>query len=597
MHFSCFSGSSFSQFPYIGSNEFTAEEHEAVQAALRQRLGPEFISQRAGAGGQKLAYIEGWRLINLANETFGFNGWSHTVTHQTIDFVDQYNGKFYVGVSAFVKVQLKDGVYHEDIGYGVSEGMKSKALSIEKARKEAVTDGLKRALKSFGNSLGNCLGDRDYLKCINRAPKPPPESYNLDEMKHNDQDPHINKARKSKKIISTLSARPPSVCGSLSVTTALPKQMQCNSASLMGREETEKTLQQESSRIASDERSDVRNFDQDVSSVPGVVKHYSVSPQRDSSVVKSPNLSSITNLTPGTNPVLSNTTNSGGSGQLIEESSVADEAARLERIRKQRLKQEEFLKKLKEKEVLQEKDPNLAAPIKVSTSAAYLNLGPPNLASSPKVKPPDKSEMKADDSPVFSKNTDIMAEDCFEDLSQWSQVLEVENIDPDSVASMSNNNNNNNTPTTGSNSKGLNRSRTFYSNINSPRKPAQGHNRKQDHSGSRNNSPRKPAQGHNRKQDHSGSRNNSPRKPAQGHVRSQDHSGSSLNNLFQVTKSTHRQYIGHKPLVDNFGCPQNAAELNSLGNSVVRMSPQINLPNHPNPLKDWCWGLKGLKSI
>ena len=42
---------------------------------------------------------------------------------------------------------LKDGVFHEDTGYGVSEGMKSKALSIEKARKEAVTDGLKRALK------------------------------------------------------------------------------------------------------------------------------------------------------------------------------------------------------------------------------------------------------------------------------------------------------------------------------------------------------------------------------------------------------------------------------------------------------------------
>ena len=41
----------------------------------------------------------------------------------------------------------KDGVFHEDIGYGVAEGMKSKALSLEKARKEAVTDGLKRALK------------------------------------------------------------------------------------------------------------------------------------------------------------------------------------------------------------------------------------------------------------------------------------------------------------------------------------------------------------------------------------------------------------------------------------------------------------------
>ena len=42
----------------------------------------------------------------------------------------------------------QDGIFHEDIGYGVSEGMRSKALAVEKARKEAVTDALKRALKS-----------------------------------------------------------------------------------------------------------------------------------------------------------------------------------------------------------------------------------------------------------------------------------------------------------------------------------------------------------------------------------------------------------------------------------------------------------------
>ncbi|ESO85239.1 hypothetical protein LOTGIDRAFT_130753, partial [Lottia gigantea] len=151
---------------------FTDEEHEAIQECLRQRLGPKFISQRTGPGGSKLAYIEGWKLINLANETFGFNGWSHSVTNQTVDFVDHINDRYYVGVSALMKVQLKDGVYHEDIGYGVSEGLRSKALSIEKARKEAATDGLKRALKNFGNAMGNCLGDKDYLKCLVKAPKP-----------------------------------------------------------------------------------------------------------------------------------------------------------------------------------------------------------------------------------------------------------------------------------------------------------------------------------------------------------------------------------------------------------------------------------------
>ena len=55
-------------------------------------------------------------------------------------------------------------LFFNDEIWRFSEGMKSKALSIEKARKEAVTDALKRALKSFGNVLGNCLNDKDYVR-------------------------------------------------------------------------------------------------------------------------------------------------------------------------------------------------------------------------------------------------------------------------------------------------------------------------------------------------------------------------------------------------------------------------------------------------
>ena len=96
---------------------------------------------------------------------------SHSVTSTNIDFIDYSNSKFFVGVRATVRVQLRDGAFHEDIGYGQSEGMRSKALSIEKARKEAVTDALKRALKSFGNVLGNCLNDKDYVRFICAKPK------------------------------------------------------------------------------------------------------------------------------------------------------------------------------------------------------------------------------------------------------------------------------------------------------------------------------------------------------------------------------------------------------------------------------------------
>ncbi|XP_062837220.1 DNA repair protein RAD52 homolog isoform X2 [Anolis carolinensis] len=125
----------------FGKCQYTADEYQAIQAALRQRLGPEYISSRQAGGGQK------------------------------------------------------DGAYHEDVGYGVSEGLKSKALSLEKARKEAVTDGLKRALKCFGNALGNCILDKDYLRSVNKLPRQIPPDLDLSKAKRQDFEPVVEKAR------------------------------------------------------------------------------------------------------------------------------------------------------------------------------------------------------------------------------------------------------------------------------------------------------------------------------------------------------------------------------------------------------------------
>ncbi|XP_073328537.1 DNA repair protein RAD52 homolog [Pagrus major] len=179
----------------FGQLNYTADEYQAVHNALRQKLGPEYISTRVAGGGQRVCYIEGHRVISLANEMFGYNGWSHSISQQNVDFVDLINGRFYVGVSAFIKVQLKDGSFHEDVGYGVSEGLKSKALSLEKARKEAVTDGMKRALKCFGNALGNCILDKEYLLAINKIPKQPPPPLDPAKTKRSAGEPLVEKAR------------------------------------------------------------------------------------------------------------------------------------------------------------------------------------------------------------------------------------------------------------------------------------------------------------------------------------------------------------------------------------------------------------------
>lgn len=204
-HSRCAGGSTVLCF---GQCQYTAEEYQAIQSALRQRLGPEYISSRTAGGGQKVCYIEGHKVISLANEMFGYNGWAHSVTQQNVDFVDLNNGKFYVGVCAFVRVQLKDGSYHEDVGYGVSEGLKSKALVLEKARKEAVTDGLKRALRSFGNALGNCVLDKDYLRSLNKLPRQLPLEVDLSKAKRQDFEPSVEQARYNSCRLNTALAPP-----------------------------------------------------------------------------------------------------------------------------------------------------------------------------------------------------------------------------------------------------------------------------------------------------------------------------------------------------------------------------------------------------
>ncbi|KZP33750.1 recombination protein Rad52, partial [Athelia psychrophila] len=149
-----------------GTSEETLLRIHRLQAKLNQKLGPEYISQRPGPGGQKLTYAEGWKIINLANEVFGFNGWSSSIVNLSIDTTDfnEESRKWSVGVSAIVRVTLRDGTFHEDIGYGILENSKTKGPALDKCKKEAVTDALKRALRNFGNLMGNCLYDKSYTQ-------------------------------------------------------------------------------------------------------------------------------------------------------------------------------------------------------------------------------------------------------------------------------------------------------------------------------------------------------------------------------------------------------------------------------------------------
>lgn len=60
-------------------------------------------------------YLAAEKVINLANEVFGFNGWSSQIQNVQIDFVDenQQSGRITLGLSIIMRVTLKDGTFHE----------------------------------------------------------------------------------------------------------------------------------------------------------------------------------------------------------------------------------------------------------------------------------------------------------------------------------------------------------------------------------------------------------------------------------------------------------------------------------------------------
>ncbi|KAI8069731.1 rad52-like protein [Gongronella butleri] len=140
---------------------------------LKKSLGPEFVSRRPGPGGTDISYISGHSAINLANEVFGYDGWSSEVRETKVDFEDiDSDGRISVGMASKVRVTLACGAFREDWGSGAAENMRNKAAAFDKARKSSTTDGLKRALHLFGNMLGNCLYDKNYLQSIRSVPRP-----------------------------------------------------------------------------------------------------------------------------------------------------------------------------------------------------------------------------------------------------------------------------------------------------------------------------------------------------------------------------------------------------------------------------------------
>lgn len=141
-----------------------------ITAELQKPLDPAAV--RPPPKGKFGEYVDGYHVITEANRIFGHDGWSYEVTrleqtHGAVFDLTGNNGPYQqYRCSWMCTVRVSVGaVVREGAAVGMGSGKPENTGDvIESAVKEAETDALKRALRSFGNTFGLALYEKDKGK-------------------------------------------------------------------------------------------------------------------------------------------------------------------------------------------------------------------------------------------------------------------------------------------------------------------------------------------------------------------------------------------------------------------------------------------------
>ena len=135
---------------------------KAISVDLNKKLDPAAI--KPAPQGKFGDYVDGYHVISEANRIFGNGGWSYEITRlqethrATVQTARGEQAR--VSFLCTVKVTVGD-VFKEGSAVGMGSGKpENMGDVIESAVKEAETDALKRALRTFGNTFGLALYDK-----------------------------------------------------------------------------------------------------------------------------------------------------------------------------------------------------------------------------------------------------------------------------------------------------------------------------------------------------------------------------------------------------------------------------------------------------
>ena len=138
--------------------------NDKQQQVLAYELDSSRIKSRS-KGNISLSYLEGFDVIETANKIFGYGNWDYSISKlEQVSQEQNQNQNHVICYKAVINVVVHDlqhskHISREDVGFGTGIA-KTLADAHESGAKEAVTDAIKRAMRSFGNQFGNSLYDK-----------------------------------------------------------------------------------------------------------------------------------------------------------------------------------------------------------------------------------------------------------------------------------------------------------------------------------------------------------------------------------------------------------------------------------------------------
>lgn len=155
---------------------------ETIVAELEAPIPRSAVRTRDEAG-LTLSYVDGHYVVARLNAVLGHDKWAYEVYELSVVATsnDEKGGKAYTNVSYRAQVGL---VWHTpngegfstitrtDVGFGHGRSTNA-GKAHESAGKEAVTDALKRAARTLGNSMGLALYEKEQTGVSDDAPAAP----------------------------------------------------------------------------------------------------------------------------------------------------------------------------------------------------------------------------------------------------------------------------------------------------------------------------------------------------------------------------------------------------------------------------------------